>query len=162
MSHETFGGNVNKRNYGGISIVDPTTDTSAEQGVDATRVLSRAQWMMPFAELEVTIGTDTPSSSVNSYVGQNGVGLSHAPTITREAQGILQIQWPATFTDEYGITGTLNITRAKAWPNGTNQLLTNIDKIDERTVWVYFLDSTDASALDNYTAVVQVSTMGDT
>jgi len=161
MSHETFGGNVNKRNYGEVDIVDPTTDTSAEQGVEACRVLARAQWMMPFAELEITVGTDTPTSSVNSYVGQNGVGLSYAPTITWLGTGHVQLQWDATYADEYGVTGTLAITRVKGNAVGTSFANVVCAKVDARTVYVFLFDDT-GGALNGSDAVIQVGTMGDT
>lgn len=162
MSHETFGGNVNKKNYGQIAVVDPETDTSAEQGVDACRVLACLQNMGKFAELEAFIGTDTPSSSVVSYCGHNGVGLSHAPTVTWIADGIMQFQWDATYTDAYGVTGTLKITRAKAWANNTFQAIANAWKVDERTVWVYSLNASTGDPVNSAGFVLEVSTMGDT
>lgn len=160
MNHETFGGHLQKKNYGGIAVVNPKTDVSAQQGVDGCRVLARAQWTMKFAELEITLGDDDTASTVNSYVGQNGVGLSKAPSIARIGTGIVRLQWDATYTDEYNITGTLAIKRAKGTPCGTVFSNPVCNRVDARTVDVRFFDAAGA-LVDNRSAVIEVATMGD-
>ena len=160
MNHETFGGHVDKQNYMGVDKVDPKTDTTAAQGVDACRVLTRAQWTMEFAKLVITIGTNQGTTSVDVYKGQNGVGLSHAPTITWQATGRARLQWSATYTDEYVVEGTLAITMVDTSGAGSAFLDVTWVIIDGRTVDIYFWDAA-GNAVSSRSAKIEVETMGN-
>lgn len=160
MSHETFGGHTEKENYGGVPVLNPLTDTDVTQGVDACRTLARAQWLMAFAKLRITIGTNQGTTSITRYKGQNGVGLSHAPTITWQATGRAQLVWGTTYTDEYDITGTLDITEATGYGIGTAFLNVTCDIVNAYTVNVYFWDAA-GSAVSSRSAKIEIETMGD-
>lgn len=107
-SIETIGGHVDKKNYGGIGIVDPTTDESAEQFSRMVDIVQAVEKTAPFAVLNYRDGA-TPT--VLSYTAMYGT----VPTVQNaEHTGETAITWANSYTDSYGVTESFTIRHATA------------------------------------------------
>jgi hypothetical protein len=117
--------------------------------------------MMDFAEIEVFCDDTGTTATVVSYKGQNGVGLSFAPTVLRLGDGHVRITWSTTYTDEYGVEGTLDLKRPKPYGIGTAFLNVVATVTAANIIEVRCFDASGAAETDR-SFVVEVSTMGDT
>ena len=67
----------------------------------------------PLAKLSVSQLAGSPfTAAVTSYHGQNGAGLTYAPSITTNGVGDITLTWPAYWTDEFGIQHALKLRQA--------------------------------------------------
>lgn len=92
---------------------------SAEEGLTAAQQsrlaadLAAAVRTMPFAVLLAIVN---PSPQISVYRGQNGSGLSYAPTITLDGSSFITLTFASSFTDPYGIVRSVSLSRAMVAP----------------------------------------------
>lgn len=128
-------GHPDKRNRDGSFPVDPKTDLSAEGQSRLHQIVYALEKTAPFAVMK--IDPDAPGY-VASYLGQHGIGITNAPTVTRVATGYWRIVWAASYTDPYNVLGATRITTAQSSPYrlGGNRLYSDWEIINDRTVEV--------------------------
>lgn len=109
-SLESYGGHANKRNFGGIGVVDATTDVGADQVNRLAADMAAAALVAPLFVMAVTFNAATPCpvSAVSAMWGSSGAYSGDSPPpgfpeVTSTAFE-LRVTWPATATDEAGVT----------------------------------------------------------
>jgi hypothetical protein len=120
--HTTYGGDVDKKNYASQGAVNAQTDVSAEQLVRIASDLAAVQRTAPFAVITMLMRDATPAAPIvervllmngvtsSSYVGDSPP--SGMPTITRQGTGYVRITLSPSYTDAYGVSGSVSIIGA--------------------------------------------------
>ena len=117
--HTTYGGDTDKKNYQSQGAVNARTDVTAEQFV---RLASDAAMVVQTADLAVLIitGNDTAANdpTVNSaylMTGRDTTGYDGGnppagfPSVTRVADGHMRVTFATSLTDDYGVSGIVDI-----------------------------------------------------
>jgi hypothetical protein len=91
--------------------------------------------VVPFALIRVSCNASGAPATVVDYVGQNGVGLAHAPSIVGSS-----LRWPSTFVDERQSTVALRLTEVLQLSSETSLSATEPVVVSARV-----LNSTDVS-----------------
>jgi hypothetical protein len=123
-----FGGHLEKQNRLGIYTHNPKTDISAEQFSSLVDYVARLSYTTPFfvASILSKDGTVEDPEYIQ-YFGQNGVGITNAPTIERSGAGEITIYLTTTFNDSYLQEG---IWAAKAAQITPNQLIATVPVVE--------------------------------
>lgn len=112
-SLESYGGHANKRNFGGIDVVDATTDVGADQVNRLAADMAAAALVLPLIVMPVTYyaALPCPVFGVSAQWGISGPYSGDSPptgmpevTSTGTA---LYVQLPATMADQAGVTYAL-------------------------------------------------------
>jgi hypothetical protein len=90
----------------------PEEGWAAVQHARASADLLAAFRTMPFAVLRYTKSGATVT--ILSYVGRNGAGLQHAPSVTVNGTGDLTFTWPTFYLDPYENSVTVNFRAGRA------------------------------------------------
>lgn len=113
-SAATYGGHANKRDYGGIGEVNPETDVSAAQFVRLCTDVAAIARMAPVFRMIVRCqDTGTVGATVLdcvSMVGRAGPYSGSSPpagfpSVARTGKAQIEITFPSTLTDEFGVSG---------------------------------------------------------
>lgn len=115
-------------------VADALQGLSAQQHARLSADLSAAVSTVPFAVMLANFSGTT--GEITSYIGQNGVGLSHAPTLTYVGTGIRDFVWSDGYKDDYGSYGATNIVKADISLNSTFEFYGLATVTDRRTVRV--------------------------
>lgn len=113
-SHEQYGGNVNKRNYGGVGVVDAQTDVGAEDFCRMASDVAAIARTLPILVATIQCNDTSPAAPtfehINMMTGvressyEGDAAPSGYPTASRTSAGRFTITLPATMTDEYGVS----------------------------------------------------------
>lgn len=140
-SIETYGGNVDKKNYLDIGIVDPKTDVDAGQ---FSRMVEDVQMMNKTADFAVITftcnDTATEDPTLNAYWGMHGNGEGAAPTMTRLGDGYVSIEWESSYSDSYGITLDVNLTQ---WTGNVHGITPAVVNAEFSTITTLLLQVSD-------------------
>lgn len=88
----------------------PLDGLTSQQHARLCADLKAAVATAPFAI--ITFNTSDPVPT--AYLGQHGVGVLAAPTITVLGVGDARVAWEASYTDEYDVAQGTNIKHAEA------------------------------------------------
>lgn len=121
--HSAYGGHTEKRNYQNLPIVNPRTDVGAEHIARMAADLAAVQRVAPFARVTFT-GADSTNThpTVSAVEMMTGVysGAPYTgntpptgfPSVSRVADGQYRVTLATSYTDPYGVAGTLSLTAA--------------------------------------------------
>ena len=123
----TYGGHTEKRNFMSQGAVDPRTDMSAEQLCAIARDLAAVVRTAAFAKLKVQCHDTTPDDPTVLWCHmQNGVTEESYegdapptgfPTVTRVSDGVFRVTFDQDPTDDFGVSGKVDIKAAKGDPD---------------------------------------------
>lgn len=112
--HTQYGGNTAKRNYGGVGVVDASTDVGAE---DICRIASDLAAVVRTAPLLIALiqcNDTSPAAPTVEYINMmTGVRTSSYegdsppsgfPEVTRTSSGRFTLTLPTSMTDDYGVS----------------------------------------------------------
>lgn len=115
-AHTAYGGNVNKVNYQSVGTVNPRTDLSAENLCRMAADLAAVARTAPFATMTFQCQDSAPSDpDIEKYYSMAG----GQPTGTRNGVGEVLFTWSPSYTDDYGVSGNVNIIGAIATAHAT-------------------------------------------
>ncbi len=129
-SFESYGGNVNKRDYGGQGAINPYTDVSASQFSRMVSDIAAITRTAAFGEMTVLCNDTVPGVPTievvelmtgvrtSSYAG--GSAPTGFPSGARNGNGHTTITFASDYTDEYGIQHALSIFGAHATAHATS------------------------------------------
>lgn len=104
----------------------------------------------PLARLFVTQDSAGPfAATVTVYRGQNGSGLTYAPTVTVNGAGDVTLTWPAYWTDDYQRQFPLKLRHAIPRASATTARFIN-HVISGQTVRVRSFDAAGAAIASNF------------
>lgn len=147
---QDYGGHADKRNYQAQGVVNPLTDVDATQFTRITADLAACARVAPFCVITVQCNDTAPAAPTVLRALQMGVvaptgyaGASppdaNLPTLARDGDGAFTITWPATTTDDYGVSAPVDLLNVfPGTHESSRKTLTAWD--DERTLVVIALD----------------------
>lgn len=103
--------------YGGaltdyvVAATDTTTDRPAASANKAYANAAMATHTVDRCFAIVTLAATTGAMALGTHDAVWGTSV--APTLSRSATGVFLITWPATVTDELGVTHTVNLRSAR-------------------------------------------------
>ncbi|MEM6792294.1 MAG: hypothetical protein AAF715_32570 [Myxococcota bacterium] len=113
--HTTYGGRVDKRNFGGKGSVNGRTDVSAEEFV---RICADLEAVVKTASLGAITYVADDATPANPTI-ESVASMVDPPTIERVADGVVTMTWSASYLDEYGVSGLINLMGAIVTVHGT-------------------------------------------
>lgn len=128
VSHEDYGGHVQKANYQNQDVVNPKTDVGAEAIARASSDQAAVTRTAEFLVLTATCNDGSPAApTVHAVNMMTGVTTTYAgdsppagfPALARTGNGAFTCTFEDEYTDEYGVTGAFGITHAWASGHGT-------------------------------------------
>lgn len=156
--HSTYGGNTEKTNWQSQGVTNARTDVGAEAFTRMTADIAAVQRTAPFCTLTFLCNDGSTSAPTISVVNQmTGVRVAQYagdsaptgfPSAARNGNGDNTFTWSASYTDPYGISGTLNITHAEVSGIGSTAIIANYDIVSASSVRVYLFDAAGAAILN--------------
>lgn len=128
-SHVDYGGNVNKRNYMGLGVVNALTDVGAEEFCRACADLAAVaraapMWVITYlcndsspAAPTIEVARGMVGSRVVSYAGN--AAPSGFPSAARNANGDVTFTFASSYADDYGVAGSWVPATADGGLHGT-------------------------------------------
>lgn len=108
--HTTYGGNVDKHNYQGRGVVNPLTDVSANQFCRLASDVAALQNVAEFATISFTCADAAPGApTIDEFGGMVGT----PPTGVRNGNGDVTFSFLASYLDDYGVAGPVNLAHAE-------------------------------------------------
>lgn len=114
-SHTDYGGNLNKRNYMGLGVVNALTDVGAEEIVRAFSDLAAVCRTAPMWVITYLCNDSSPAApTIEVALGMTGVRvISYAgdaaptgfPSAARNGAGDVTFTFASSYTDDYGVAG---------------------------------------------------------
>lgn len=150
----TYGGHVGKHDYQQQGVTNPLTDIAAAEFLRTVNDLAAIVKPAPFATLLVQCNDTVPAaptiqwimamngSRSTPYAG--GAAPTGMPTGTRNSDGNITLQWPASLTDSYGVSAPLEIAGVVASASG---YVTTYTIDDARTITVAAVSGADTAIL---------------
>ena len=115
-THETYGGNTEKRDYQAQGPVNPLTDVGAQQFCRMAADMQALAAVAEFATITYLCNDAAPGApTIERYDGMAGA----APTPTRNGNGDVTFVWAASYNDAYSRPGALHIVHAEVAVHGT-------------------------------------------
>jgi hypothetical protein len=114
--HTQYGGNVNKRNYGNVGVVDAQTDVGAEDFCRLASDVAALARTADFAVITYLCNDSVPAAPtievvymmtgtrVTSYAGDNPP--SGFPSAARNGNGDVTFTFASSYADDYGVSGS--------------------------------------------------------
>lgn len=110
----TYGGHPDKANYHGQDIINPLTDVSAAQFARLCADVAANTRTATYCTLRLTTNDTSPAAPTVEALKQMDVGVLTAPyegdnppagfpTCTRVSDGKVQIVWPSSPSDDFGV-----------------------------------------------------------
>ena len=151
-SIESYGGHLEKRDYQAMGVVNPRTDVGADGFMRMTADLAAVARVAPFCVLTVQCNDTTPAAptvlriqqmGIISMAGYEGDSPPNAalPTLARVGDGQFTIAWPATTTDDYGISANVDLVHFFGTPQGGAEGDADAEFSDGQTLAVHITDS---------------------
>lgn len=163
VSHEDYGGSVNKQNYQSIGVVNARTDVGAEgfsRQVSDQAAAVRTAEMGVFTYLNNDTGTDPPTIeaallmtgiAANSYEGD--APPTGFPSAARNGDGDVTFTFAASHTDEYGVAAAWAPTQCTVSCYGSTFADATYE-ISGQTVRVRVFDAAGAAETDRRVTLV--------
>jgi hypothetical protein len=143
--HTTYGGDVNKQNYQSRGAVNPLTDVTAAQFCRLAADIAALQLVAEFATITYQCNDSVPGApTILYYDGMVGT----LPTPTRNGNGDVTWVWSATYNDDYGITGALNIAHAMTTLQGSTAGSAPYQRVNGQTIRVTAANGAGAGMVD--------------
>jgi hypothetical protein len=117
-----YGGHVDKQNYLGIDVIDPTTDQSAAQFSSLVQDVAAVDNTAPFAVICATLSGG--ELSVHGYRSMYGNGIGNMPDVLVDGYSV-EFTWDSEYADAYGQMGSVNIIGAISGANDCAILAAN-------------------------------------
>lgn len=118
-SFAEYGGAVDKTNYQSQGKINAQTDVGAEEimrlSADLAAVQRTADWCTAKMVADDTTTQTVTVGPINQMTGNQSTTYAGAtppsgfPTVTRIAAGHYRAVWSTSYTDEYSVSGSLNI-----------------------------------------------------
>jgi len=127
--HTTYGGNVNKIDYQAVGPVNARTDIGAAEFCRATADLSAVGKTCPFASFSAQFNDTVPgvpTIATTDYLSMAG----GPPTSVRNGDGDVTFTWLASYSDQYSVSGLVNIVHAEATVQGISFRLATVELLD--------------------------------
>jgi hypothetical protein len=115
-----YGGNLNKRDYNDLPIVNPQTDVSAAQISRIAADLEAVARMADFCQITVTMGSGSEAPTVTEcrmmtgiYDGAGYSGTSPPtgfPRVTGVSDGVVDITFSGAYYDAYSVASVFQPT----------------------------------------------------
>ncbi len=163
-----YGGHDDKRDFMGQGVVNPQTDISAAEFRRLAADLAAVARTAPFAVVYLTCDDTTPADpTVNRVRQMTGVtSTSYAgaspptgmPTVTREGDGDVTLEWEASYSDDAGVSSDINIRFAMANVAEDGDYTATVELVDERTVRVRAFELPSGDPAEDVEIVVEVYT----
>lgn len=128
--HTFYGGDLNKRNYADLPIVNPQTDVGADHLQRMAADLASVALMADFAAMRITMSSGSSAPTVNScrlmtgiYTGSGYSGTSPPtgfPSVSGVSDGIIDIKFTGAYSDAYSVSATFQPTFAEAFAEDTD------------------------------------------
>lgn len=128
VGFEDYGGHADKTNFQSLGLINARTDVGAEAFSRMVSHLASVTRTAPLATLYCTADdTGTADPTVNSIQTMTGVrstsypggsAPSGFPSVTRNGNGDYYVTFPKTLSDEFGVSGTVNIRGATGSVHG--------------------------------------------
>jgi len=120
----------------GVSVVDPTTDQSAD---DFNKMSASVAMMTNTAIRAWAIFTTAATTGAMALQSHGAVwGTSVAPTLARSGAGVFTVTWPSTVDDELGESHNVNILGVlRPNPYGSTLVHTQAERTSANVVTVY-------------------------
>lgn len=172
MSHEDYGGHLEKRNFQSQGVVNPRTDVGAEALCRMAADLEAAARTAPWCVLRMTVDTvagDVTVQSVNQMTGTRSAPYDGTqppggfPSVAINGAGDVTVTWDAEYPDAYGVTAPVNITHAIASIGGNAAAFAAWEAVDgdadgsAEAVRAYAFDAT-GTPLDDFELTLTVHT----
>lgn len=153
---QSYGGDLNKVDYGNIGVVSPKTDVSADHLRRIIADLSAVSRAAPLCKI-VFVCHEAAHPTVAFVSGMFGVytGAGYAggsppagfPSVTRSALGQYVVTLSASYSDAFGVSYATNVNAALASVNtSAESALANPVIVSARFVYVYtFVTATSAA-----------------
>lgn len=155
--HTAYGGNINKTNFQTIGTINPRTDLSAENLCRIAADLAAVARTSPFAVMTFDCNDAIPSApSIVSYYAMAG----SAPTGVRNGTGDVTFTWANSYSDDYGISGNMNIVAFNASIHLLSNRFVNAIALDpdvdgvKNAVQVRVFDGTGVAVADSRVSLV--------
>jgi len=132
--HTNYGGHVDKANFLSQGVIDARTDVGADELARIAADLAAVARTAPFCNLTYTNDDSTPDDpTIDSYDAMTG----SEPTASRNGDGDVTFTWSTAPTDDYGVTGSFNITHAVATVHGTAAGVAVCERLDTDSDGLY-------------------------
>lgn len=165
----TYGGHTEKVNYQSQGVVNPRTDVGAEAVMRFTEDLAAAVRTAEFSRVLYTNNDSTPAvPTINTVFQMNGDSTSDyagdsapagMPSAARNGDGDVTFTWATSYTDAYGVSGTVNITDAKARVIASSGVYSvPCEILSANSVRVRAFDATSGSAVQDAQVLLNVGT----
>lgn len=123
--HTFYGGDLSKKNYADLPIVNPQTDVGADHLQRIAADLAAVTLMAEFATLDIQMpGASSYASTVyecammtGRYVGAGYSGSSPPtgfPTVTAVRDGVIDVKFTGVYSDPYSVSATFQPVFAQA------------------------------------------------
>lgn len=171
--HTTYGGDTNKTNWHTQGATNARTDVTAEAFCRLADDVAACARTAPFCVLTLTCSDTAPAAPTVSVVNQmTGVRVTSYlgsspptgfPTVARNGNGDFTVTWATSYTDDYGVSGSVHIVHADAQVHGSVALIavvvltdTDVDTYNEAVRVRVF--TTAGAASSNPTVTLMVCT----
>lgn len=158
--HSSYGGNINKRNYLDQGVVDAQTDVGADEFCRLAADVAALIRTSPACTLTYLCNDTTPAAPTiesatamwaaprtSSYEGDDAP--SGYPSAARNGNGDVTFTFASSYTDDYGVSGSLAIAHAIASAHVASAVFRNVTvEISGQTVRVRVLDESAAAVSD--------------
>jgi hypothetical protein len=145
--HTTYGGNTAKTNWHSQGVTNAQTDVGAEAFCRMVEDLSAVVRTAPFAVLTVKCNDSSPAAPTILQINQmTGVTLvSYAgntppagyPSGARNGDGDVTITWSTALSDDYGVSGNINILHADLGVVSGSAALASYQRVDANADGLY-------------------------
>lgn len=170
--HTVYGGDLNKTNWHTQGATNSRTDVTAEALCRLAEDVAAAVRTAPFCELTVVVNDSDHAVTVNAVNQMTGVRVTSYdgasppagfPSATRNGTGDFTILWDTSYTDDYGVSGDVNVQHVVLQTHGTVALIPvaelqdpNVDGFNEAVRVRVF--TTAGSAASSPTVTISVCT----
>lgn len=158
VAHTTYGGSVDKTNYQSQGVTNARTDVGAEAFVRLTEDAAAAVRTADFCVVTFTPDDGTPDDPTVHHVEQmNGVrstdydgGNAPAgfPAVERVSDGVYDVTFTATPSDDYSQSYALTIEHAEAVAHGSTAAIVTVDITAANVVRVRVFDAAGSALAD--------------
>lgn len=113
------------------------TDTdgwTAAQHARASADLAAVGASAPQAVITIDITGSSTTSAIVGYLGFNGVGAAHAPTLISTSPGFASLTWPKAIEDEYGNVDVTSIRHARVTAHDTGMAMATVKVLSPEVI----------------------------
>lgn len=156
--HTTYGGNTEKTNWHSQGVTNARTDVGAEAFTRMAADIAAVQRTAPFCSITFLCNDGVPAAPTITVVNQmTGIRVvsyagdsapSGFPSGARVSNGVVDFTWAASYTDPYGVAGTVNLVHAELSGIGSTAIIANYQITAANVVRIYLFDAAGAAIAD--------------